>query len=104
MGPDLDFLRGHELAVYSAPWCPDCTRLKRWLAATGIAAREIDIESTAGAADKLERETGKRAIPFVLVDGARWVRGYHAEVSQRFDPALFLRELRAAIDGGGAPR
>jgi hypothetical protein len=45
----------------------------------------------------LEAETGKRAIPFVLVDGRHWVRGYHKELPQRFDPKLFLSELRQAI-------
>ena len=71
MKPDVSFAVGHDLAVYSAAWCPDCTRLKRWLSGSGLATREIDIESVAGAAEKLEEETGKRAIPFVLVDGVR---------------------------------
>ena len=94
---DTDFLAGHDLAVYAAKWCPDCTRLKRWLAGTKIDVREVDIEAVDGAAEKLEEETGKRAIPFVLVDGKRWVRGYHKELATRFDPALFLTELRSAI-------
>lgn len=102
MKPDVSFAVGHDLAIYSAAWCPDCTRLKRWLAGSGLATREIDIESVAGAAAKLEAETGKRAIPFVLVDGARWVRGYHKELPGRFDPRLFLEELRAAIEPGFA--
>jgi glutaredoxin len=96
MQPDTQFLAGHDLAVYTATWCPDCTRLKRWLATSGIATRDVNIDEVEGAAAKLEEETGKRAIPFVLVDGARWVRGYHKEHRSRFDPALFLEELRAA--------
>ena len=95
---DAGFLAGHDLAVYSATWCPDCTRLKRWLTGTKIATREVNIDHVEGAAEKLEEETGKRAIPFVLVDGVRWVRGYHKEHPSRFDPPLLLAELRAAVE------
>ncbi|MEO6708461.1 MAG: glutaredoxin family protein [Planctomycetota bacterium] len=104
MSAETAFLHGHDLAVYSATWCPDCTRLKRWLAGSGIATREVNIDQVDGAAQKLEEETGKRAIPFVLVDGKHWVRGYHKESRQRFDPALLLAELEQAIRGGGVPR
>ncbi len=94
---DTTFLAGHDLAVYSATWCPDCTRLKRWLASTDIATHEVNIDSVDGAAEKLEEETGKRAIPYVLVDGKQWVRGYHKELGNRFDPKVLLRELRQAV-------
>ena len=97
MEPDISFLAGHDLAVYSATWCPDCTRLKRWLASTKIATHEVNIDSVDGAAEKLEEETGKRAIPYVLVDGRHWVRGYHKELRGRFDPELLLSELRQAV-------
>jgi mycoredoxin len=97
MQPDITFLAGRDLAVYSAGWCGDCRRLKRFLDATGIAYRTIDIDSDPHAAEKLEEETGKRAIPFVLVDARTWVRGYHKELPSRFDPQLFLNELRAAV-------
>ena len=104
MTVDTEFLVGHDLAVYSATWCPDCTRLKRYLASTDIATHEVNIDDVDGAAQKLEEETGKRAIPFVLVDGKQWVRGYHKELSQRFDPKLFLAELKQAIVDTGAKR
>ena len=99
---DAEFLSGHDLAVYTATWCPDCTRLKRWLGTTGLQTRDVNIENVDGAAEKLEEETGKRAIPFVLVDGKHWVRGYHKELPQRFDPKLFLGELRQALAQGQA--
>ena len=69
MDLDTSFLAGHDLAVYSATWCPDCTRLKRWLGTTDIVTRDVNIDDVDGAAEKLEEETGKRAIPFVLVEG-----------------------------------
>jgi glutaredoxin len=92
----IDDLKGLELAVYSATWCPDCRRLEAWLARHGVVHSKVDIETVPGAAEKLEAETGKRAIPFVLVDGRRWVRGYHKELPQRFDGDLFMEELLAA--------
>ena len=87
---DLD---GLDLAVYSATWCPDCRRLDRWLEDSGLPHAKVDIETVDGAAERLERETGKRAIPFVLVNGKRWVRGNHKELPTRFDPELFVQEL-----------
>jgi glutaredoxin len=97
--PDLSFLDGHELAVYSTAWCPDCTRLKRWLGANGMKYREVDIDREAGAAQKLEDETGKRGVPYILIDGTRWVRGYHKELGSRFDPKLLVSELASAVRG-----
>ena len=92
----IEELDGLDLAVYGAAWCPDCRRLEAWLAQHGVAHRKVDIESEPGAAEKLEAETGKRAIPFVLVGGRRWVRGYHEELPQRLDGDLLVAELLAA--------
>lgn len=92
----IDSLKNIDLRVYSATWCPDCRRLDKWLAESGVAHVKVDIETVEGAAEKLERETGKRAIPFVLVEGKTWVRGYHKELPQRFDPELFVQELLQA--------
>jgi len=94
----IEDLVGLELAVYSATWCPDCRRLEAWLAEHQIAHTKVDIETMPGAAEKLEAETGKRAIPFVLVDGKHWVRGYHKELAQRLDGDLLVEELLAARD------
>ena len=92
----IDDLAGLDLAVYSATWCPDCRRLESWLAEYGVPHTKVDIETVPGAAERLERETGKRAIPFVLVNGGRWVRGYHKELPQRLDGDLLVEELLAA--------
>lgn len=96
---DLGFLQGHEVVVYSETWCPDCSRLDRWVAGKGLAWPKVLLSSTPGAAEKLEKETGKRAVPFLLVDGGSWVRGYHKEVPGRFDERLLLAELKAATGG-----
>lgn len=99
MNIETSELEGSDLAVYTADWCGDCRRLKRWLDEAGVSYRAVDIEAEPGAADRLERETGKRAIPFVLVNGGTWVRGYHADRPGRFDPRLLVDELRAAARG-----
>ncbi len=91
-----DQLKSLDLQVFSATWCPDCRRLERWLAEHQVTHALVDIETVPGAAERLEAETGKRAIPFVLVNGKAWVRGYHRDLPQRLDPAILVQELLAA--------
>jgi len=95
MSSPLD-LHGLDLQVYTATWCPDCRRLDRWLSEHEVPHTKVDIETVEGAAEKLETETGKRAIPFILVNGHRWVRGYHRELPSRFDADLLVAELLEA--------
>ena len=64
-----------ELLVYSANWCRDCREAKRFLAQHKIPFKEIDIETTPGAADEVIRNVGKRAIPQFVIDG-KWVQPY----------------------------
>lgn len=89
-------LAGLQLTVYSAGWCPDCRRLADWLKAEAIPHQYIGIDVEEGAAEFLEASTGKRAIPFIRVNGKQWVRGYHRELPTRFDPELLVTELLAA--------
>jgi thioredoxin reductase (NADPH) len=90
----MDDLKHLKLQVYSADWCPDCRRLEQWLNSQGVTYEKIDIEQVEGAAQKLEAETGKRAIPFLLVNGHTWIRGYHKELPQRFSPDVLIQELK----------
>jgi glutaredoxin len=64
-----------ELIVYSAFWCPDCRIAKRFLRENNIPYKEIDIETTPGAAEEVVQRTGKRSIPQFVVDG-EWVQPY----------------------------
>jgi len=64
-----------EITLYTAFWCPDCRTTKRFLATHNIPFKEIDIETTPGAADEVIRATGKRAIPQLVIDG-RWFQPY----------------------------
>ncbi len=79
-----------ELIVYSSFWCPDCREAKRFLDKHKIPYREIDIETTPGAADEVVRKTGKRSIPQFVIDG-EWVQPYrpgegflYDEMARRF--------------------
>ena len=95
--PELEFLASHQLDVYGFQGCPDCARLKLWLEQSGVRHRDVDIDAEPEAAERLERETGKQAVPFILVDGKNWVRGYHKELPARFDSRLLIEELRAVL-------
>ena len=64
-----------ELIVYSAPWCHDCREAKAFLAKHNILYKEVNIETTPGAAEEVVRNTGKRAIPQFVVNG-QWVQPY----------------------------
>ncbi len=90
------FATAHDLAVYGATWCPDCRRLDALFEKEKVRHRAIDIEIDEAAAEKLVKETGKTAIPVILVDGKAWVRGYQKELIQRLDGALLVRELHEA--------
>ena len=64
-----------EITIYSAPWCGDCRQAKRFLDEHQIAYTEINIEATPGAAQEVIRQTGKRAIPQLVIDGV-WFQPY----------------------------
>jgi glutaredoxin len=64
-----------ELILYSAFWCPDCRIARRFLRENNIPFKEIDIETTPGAAEEVVRCTGKRSIPQFVIDG-EWVQPY----------------------------
>ena len=64
-----------EITVYSAPWCPDFRQAKRFLDQHKLPYKDINIETTPGAADEVVRRTGKRAIPQFVIDG-EWVQPY----------------------------
>lgn len=97
METSVDFLKRHELTVYSSTWCPDCARLEQWMTSRKVSHERVLIDQQPEAADKLENETGKQAVPFILVDNKTWVRGYHKEERSRFSETKLLEELRAAI-------
>jgi thioredoxin reductase (NADPH) len=60
---------GPALTIYSAPWCPHCKRVKRFLAAHRVAYQLVDIDEHPDAIDKLkELQNGGQTIPTVVYD------------------------------------
>jgi len=64
-----------DLKLYSGPGCRDCRTAKQFLLQHNIPFEEIDIWKTPGAAEELEANVGKRAIPHFVIDG-KWVQPY----------------------------
>jgi len=64
-----------DVKVYSAVWCRDCRVAKNFLMKHNIPFEDIDIERTPGAAEEVEENVGKRAIPQFVIDG-KWVQPY----------------------------
>lgn len=82
-----------EVILYSAFWCADCRLAKRFLREHNVAFKEIDIETTPGAAEEVVRQTGKRAIPQLVING-EWFQPY------RLGEGLLYEEMaeRLGID------
>lgn len=56
------------ITMYSAGWCPDCRRTKRFLHERGVAFREVNIEEDEQAeALVLRVNSGKRKVPTLRV-------------------------------------
>ena len=64
------------LTVYSSTLCPDCRVAKRFLDDHGIEFDLIEIDKDPDAAVRLETKTGKRGVPYLVLDGERWERAY----------------------------
>ncbi len=65
-----------KLTVYSSTYCPDCTQAKRFLAEHSIDYEVIEIDRDPDAATRLEQQTGKRGVPYFVLDDEQWVRAY----------------------------
>ncbi len=90
-------LAKHDLVVYSTEWCPDCKRLEKYLDEQNLSYRKIDIDADADAADYLQKQTGRTAIPFVQVDEKCMIRGWHADKPGKWDEAVFLEEVQEGL-------
>ena len=64
-----------SVQMYTARWCGDCRRAKMWLDEHDIPYTSVDISLEENAGELLERQTGKRGIPYLVLDG-EWIRGY----------------------------
>ena len=77
-----------RVVVYSTSWCPWCHRAKALLQENGVPFQEVDGEREWGNGfrDEIERRTGGRTVPQVIIDG-RPIGGYE--------------ELEALVADGG---
>ena len=58
------------IVMYCTKWCPDCKQARAWLAARGLKFTEVDITTTPGAAEQVERWAGgNRTTPTFDIDG-----------------------------------
>jgi thioredoxin reductase (NADPH) len=93
------------ITVYSAPWCPHCKRVKKFLAAHRIPYDHIDIDESPEAIDRLkELQDGGQIIPTVeFDDGTHAVNPSDEMLASRI--GLTLEAGRSAYDlvviGGG---
>jgi glutaredoxin len=64
-----------KVEMYTANWCRDCRAAKQFLNEHGISYTEIDIDANPAAAEEVMEQTGKRAIPQLVIDG-EWFQPY----------------------------
>jgi glutaredoxin len=58
------------IVMYCNSWCPDCKRARKWLADNHLAYTEVDITTTPGAAEQVEKwANGNRTTPTFDIDG-----------------------------------
>jgi glutaredoxin len=94
MTPDRIELPYRTLTLYSSTWCSDCRQARRFLEEHDLAYELVEIDQDEDAARRLEAKTGKRGVPYLVLDGERWVRAYVPK--QGFD-----REGMTALLGVG---
>jgi peroxiredoxin/glutaredoxin len=58
------------IVMYCTQWCPDCKRARKWLAEHNLRYSEVDITTTPGAAQQVEKwADGNRTTPTFDIDG-----------------------------------
>lgn len=55
--------------MYTTSWCPYCVRAKALLARKGVAVKEVNVETVAGAREEMETRSGRMTVPQVFIDG-----------------------------------
>ena len=78
--------------VYSAPWCPDCRRLKYFLTERQVSFREVNIEEDPeGEKIVLEANRGRRRVPTLKI-GERYF------ACSPFDALQLAEELQVPLN------
>jgi glutaredoxin 3 len=63
------------VTVYSADWCPYCTRAKSLLKDKGVPFTEINVDQHPGKREEITKKTGMKTIPQIFI-GDHFVGGF----------------------------
>jgi glutaredoxin 3 len=78
------------IEIYSADYCPYCTRAKRLLTEKGVAFKEYDVTKTSRD-EMIRRAGGRTTVPQIFIDGVH-IGGcddlYELNSAGRLDPML----------------
>ncbi len=58
-----------NVILYSADWCPFCTRAKALLTSREIPFEEVNVDRVPGFREKLVEMSGRRTVPQIFVGG-----------------------------------
>ena len=81
-----------EITMYSASWCVDCRRAKKFLADRGVRFVEVNIDEEPDAEDLvLQVNEGRRKVPTIQI-------GNRFFACSPFDPYQLSCELNIALN------
>jgi len=60
--------RQKRVIIFSTPTCGYCRKAKSYLKDKGIRFKDIDVSRDPGAARDMERKSGQRGVPVILID------------------------------------
>ena len=74
-----------DVTMYTTTWCGYCKRLKRMMQDDGISFAEVDIETTPGTAEIVEKvNNGNQTVPtLVFADGTAMTNPSLAKVKEK---------------------
>jgi mycoredoxin len=79
------------ITMYTTAWCPDCRRVKSFLAKRGVPYREVNIEEDESAEEAvIKANNGKRKVPTLEVGGRFFA-------CSPFDPDRLASELNIPL-------
>jgi glutaredoxin len=81
-----------EKKVYLATWRGDSRAALAYLEEQNVEIEKLYIDKDESLAEELEAKTGKRGVPYFVVDG-EWIKGYD---SSGFNPELVRDALGIA--------
>ena len=67
----------HSVEVYSAPWCPWCTKVKEFLTKINVKYIEKDVDVTPAFAEEVQKVSRQTGIPVTVIDKKTVIIGYN---------------------------